>query len=124
MEREEMYELSKKYTLFTWTKQEGYDPICVDRAEGVYFWDKDGTRYTDLSSQLVNVNLGFHNEHVIRAIQEQAEKFCYVAPRHTFEARARLGQMLIEEIAPDNMAKVLFTNGGALRAVSGSSGFC
>lgn len=113
MTRQEIYEASKKYTLFTWAPQGGYDPIVVDKVDGVHFWDMDGTRYTDLSSQLVCVNTGFNQKEIMDAVAEQLYKFPYVAPRHTYEARAELGKVIIEEIAPKNMAKVLFGLGGA-----------
>lgn len=113
MTRQEIYDASKKYTLFTWTAQGGYDPIVVDKVDGVYFWDMDGKRYTDLSSQLVCVNAGMNKKEILDAIAEQLYKFPYVAPRHTYEARAELGKLIIEEIAPKNMAKVLFGLGGA-----------
>lgn len=113
MTRQEILENSKQYTLFTWTAQSGYDPICVEKVDGVYFWDMDGTRYTDISAQLVCVNLGFNNEAVKEAIKAQVDQFCYVAPRHTYEARAELGRLMIEELAPKNMGRVLFSLGGA-----------
>lgn len=113
MTRQEIYEASKQYTLFTWAPQGGYDPIVVDKVDGVHFWDMDGTRYTDLSSQLVCVNTGFNQKEIMDAVAEQLYKFPYVAPRHTYEARAELGKVIIEEIAPKNMAKVLFGLGGA-----------
>lgn len=113
MTRQEIYEASKQYTFFTWAPQGGYDPIVVDKVDGVHFWDMDGTRYTDLSSQLVCVNTGFNQKEIMDAVAEQLYKFPYVAPRHTYEARAELGKVIIEEIAPRNMAKVLFGLGGA-----------
>lgn len=113
MTRQEIYEASKKYTLFTWAPQGGYDPIVVDKVDGVHFWDMDGKRYTDLSSQLVCVNTGFNKKEILDAVAEQLYKFPYVAPRHTYEKRAELGKVIIEEIAPKNMAKVLFGLGGA-----------
>ncbi len=113
MEREKIYEDSKKYSMFTWVAQENFKPLVIEKADGIYMWDYDGTRYMDLSSQLVNVNIGFNNQAVIKAIQEQAAALPYVAPKHTYDKRAELAKMLVEEIAPKNMAKVLFTLGGA-----------
>lgn len=112
MTTQEIKKMSGEYNMYTWNKQKGYDPIVVDRAEGVYYWDTDGVRWTDLSSQLVCVNIGFHNEHIIQAIKDQADQFAYVAPRHTYEKRAQLAKMIIDR-APKNMAKVMFTLGGA-----------
>ena len=44
-----------KYNLQSWSKQKGLNPIAVEKGEGIYFWDYDGSRYTDMSSQLVNL---------------------------------------------------------------------
>lgn len=113
MTREEIYEESRQYTMFTWVAQESFRPLVIEKADGIYMWDCDGTRYMDLSSQLVNVNIGFHNQAVIRAMQEQAAALPYIAPKHTYDKRAQLGKLIVEELAPGNMAKVLFTLGGA-----------
>ena len=48
-----------KYNLQSWSKQKGLNPIAVEKGEGIYFWDYDGSRYTDMSSQLVNLNVGY-----------------------------------------------------------------
>lgn len=108
----EITALSKEYTIFTWTAQGPFHPLCIEKADGIYMWDYDGKEYLDMSSQLVNVNIGFHNEKIIKAIQEQAEKICYIAPKHTYDKRGELGKVIVE-LAPKNMAKVLFTLGGA-----------
>ncbi|MBS7578133.1 MULTISPECIES: hypothetical protein [unclassified Enterococcus] len=54
---EQIKEYQKDYILTTWSKQKGLDPIVVSKAEGIYFYDEAGTRYTDMSSQLVNMNV-------------------------------------------------------------------
>jgi taurine--2-oxoglutarate transaminase len=80
--------------------------------EGVYFWDGDGKRYYDMSSQLVNLNIGHGNMKVIKAIQEQAQRLAYSAPSFAVDVRSQLAKMIVE-LAPDNMGKVFFTLGGA-----------
>ena len=82
------------------------------RAECVYLWDADGKRYLDWSSELLNVNLGHGNSHVIQAIQKQAESVCCAYPSIASEPRVRLGQLL-REITPHDLSKSLFTLGGA-----------
>ena len=76
-------------------------------------WDYDGKRYTDMSSQLVNLNVGFGNRKIIDAIKAQAEKICYVAPSYASEPRGKLARMILD-LMPDNMlGKVFFANAGA-----------
>jgi taurine--2-oxoglutarate transaminase len=101
---------NKEYTIASWMAQSTWNPIPIDRAEGVYLYDQNGKRYIDWSSQLVNVNIGHSHPHVVKAIQEQAAKLCYVDPGFATGPRGQLGEMLAA-VAP-NMAKAFFTNGG------------
>ena len=112
MTTEDIRKMSAQYCLQSWSKQRGLNPIVVEKGEGIYFWDPDGNRYTDMSSQLVNLNLGFGNQAIIDAINEQAEKYCFVGPAYASEPRVKLAKMLID-LLPDNMGKIFFTNGGA-----------
>lgn len=108
----EIVETSRKYNLHSWSKQGGLKPIVMTKAEGIYFWDGEGKRYYDMSSQLVNLNIGHGNKKVIKAIQEQAERLAYSAPSFAIDVRSQLAKTVVE-LAPDNMAKVFFTLGGA-----------
>ena len=112
MNGEEIKSTLKKYNLQSWSKQRNIDPIPVEKADGIYFWDYDGNRYTDMSAQLVNMNLGFGNKKIGDAIKEQVDKFCFVGPSYGAESRAKLAKKIIE-LMPDNMGKVFFTNAGA-----------
>ncbi len=112
MDHKNLVERNKEFTLGTWTAQKAWNPISMVRAEGVYFWDADGKRYLDWSSQLFNVNIGHGQPHVIKAIQEQAAKLTYAYPAIATEPRAQLGEML-REIAPKGLTKAFFTLGGA-----------
>jgi taurine---2-oxoglutarate transaminase len=105
--------LSKKHTISEWAVQGALDPIPVERAEGIYFYTPEGKRYIDFNSQLMSVNIGHSNPRVVKAIQEQAAKLCYVTPGGmTTEPRARLGAKLAE-LTPGDIDVFFFTNGGA-----------
>lgn len=108
----EIKEMDLKYNLHSWSKQGNLNPLVITKAEGVYLWDSDGKRYTDMSSQLVNDNVGHGNKEIVAAIKEQADKFCFLSPAFAVESRAKLAKMIIDRM-PDNMGKVFFTNGGA-----------
>jgi Adenosylmethionine-8-amino-7-oxononanoate aminotransferase len=108
----EISETSKKYNLHSWSVQGGLAPKVMVGGEGVYFWDGEGKRYYDMSSQLVNLNIGHGNKKVIKAIQEQAERLAFSAPSFAVDVRSQLAKMVVE-LAPDNMGKVFFTLGGA-----------
>jgi taurine---2-oxoglutarate transaminase len=105
--------LSKKHTISEWAAQGAVDPIPVERAEGIYFYTPEGKRYIDFNSQLMSVNIGHSDRRVVKAIQEQAAKLCYVTPGGmTTEPRARLGAKLAE-LTPGDIDVFFFTNGGA-----------
>ena len=109
---EEIREKQKKYVLQSWSKQGALNPIPVEKAEGIYYYDFDGNRYTDMASQLVNLNLGYGNKDIAEAIKAQVDKYSYIGPSLASEPRADLAEMIIG-LLPDSFGKVFFTNAGA-----------
>jgi taurine---2-oxoglutarate transaminase len=108
----ELVNNNKEFTFFSWSVQDAVDPIPVVRGEGIYFWDSDGNRYIDFSSQLMNLNIGHQHPKVIQAIKDQAEKLCYAHPSFATEPRGLLGKK-IAEVAPGSLNKTFFCLGGA-----------
>ncbi|MFJ6152646.1 aspartate aminotransferase family protein [Micromonospora profundi] len=106
------YELDRAHVFHSWSAQSTLDPMVVEGAEGSYFWDGDGNRYLDFSSQLVYTNIGHQHPTVVAAIQEQAARLCTIAPPYANEARSEAAR-LIAERTPAGLDKVFFTNGGA-----------
>jgi taurine--2-oxoglutarate transaminase len=109
---QEIVQMGREYTFFSWSIQGLANPIPVEKAEGAYFWDADGKRYLDFSSQLMNTNIGHQHPKVVKAIQDQAAKLCFVHPGNTTEVRGLLGRKLAE-VTPGNLKKTFFTLGGA-----------
>ncbi len=109
---QEIVRLNREYTFFSWSVQSAVNPIAAVRGEGVYFWDADGKRYLDFSSQLMNLNIGHQHPRVVRAIQEQAAQLCFVQPALATEPRGRMGELLAQ-FAPGNLKKTFFCLGGA-----------
>lgn len=112
LSREEIIHDSKEYTFFSWSIQGKVNPIPMARAEGVYFWDVNGKRYLDFSSQLMNVNIGHQHPKVVQAIKDQADTLCFAHPGMAHEPRAALGKLL-SEVTPGNLKKTFFALGGA-----------
>lgn len=108
----EVFADDRAYVFHSWSAQKALKPMCIAGAEGSYFWDFDGNRFLDFSSQLVNVNIGHQHPKVVAAIQEQAALLSTIAPQHANEARNQAAKRIVELAGP-NMAKVFFTNGGA-----------
>ncbi len=113
MEMDDIIDDGRKYLFYPWKKQDSASPPVIEKAEGCCFWDRDGKTYLDMSSQLVNMNLGHGNREIIDAIKTQAEKLAFMAPQYPLDVRSHLAKIIIEEIAPDNMGKVFFTLGGS-----------
>ncbi|WP_099206185.1 aminotransferase class III-fold pyridoxal phosphate-dependent enzyme [Scatolibacter rhodanostii] len=112
MTGENIKRISKTYNLQSWSAQAATNPLPVQKGEGIYFWDFDDNRYTDMSSQLVNMNLGFANREIVEAIKKQADEYCFIAPSYAAEPRALLAEKIVS-LMPDTMGKVFFTNAGA-----------
>ncbi len=102
---------TRDHVLISWSAQGGLAPLVVTGGEGSWILSGD-RRILDLTSTLVNTNLGHQHPKVVRAIQEQAERLCYAAPGFTYEPRATLAR-LVAEVAPGDLTKTLFTTGGS-----------
>ncbi|MFZ9388652.1 MAG: aminotransferase class III-fold pyridoxal phosphate-dependent enzyme, partial [Chitinophagaceae bacterium] len=108
------------YTLFSWSKQKGIDPIAVKYGEGVYLYDYSGKRYIDFSSGLMNVNIGHGDQRVTDAVVRQMQAVSYVTPSCVTEVRGELGKKLAE-ICPGDLNKAFFTLCGATSLRTGSN---
>jgi Adenosylmethionine-8-amino-7-oxononanoate aminotransferase len=102
----------RAHVFHSWSAQSLVNPVAIAGTEGSWMWDYDGKRYLDFSSQLMNVNLGHQHPKLIAAIQEAAGRLCTIAPFHANADRSEAAR-LIAEVAPQEMNKVFFTNGGA-----------
>jgi taurine--2-oxoglutarate transaminase len=111
-ETDEIIQNNMDYTLFSWSKQKGINPIAVKYAKGVYLYDYEGKRYIDFSSGLINVNIGHGNQRVTDAVVAQMQQVSYVTPSCVTKARGELGKKLAE-ITTGNLTKTLFTVCGA-----------
>jgi taurine--2-oxoglutarate transaminase len=107
-----VYDLDRSYVFHSWSAQKALKPMCIAGAEGSYFWDYDGNKFLDFSSQLVNVNIGHQHPKVVAAIVEQAGKLATVAPQHANDKRGEAAQRIVE-LSGGKAEKVFFTNGGA-----------
>ena len=108
----EVYDLDRAHVFHSWSAQGLISPMVLAGAEGSYVWDYDGSRYLDLSSQLVNTNIGHQHPKVVAAIQEQAARLCTIAPQHANDVRGEAARLITSK-APDGFTHVFFTNGGA-----------
>lgn len=102
----------RAHVFHSWSAQALIDPLPVAAGEGSTFWDYEGNGYLDFSSQLVNLNLGHQHPDLVAAIQEQAGRLATIQPALANDVRGELARR-IAEVAPGDLDKVFFTNGGA-----------
>jgi len=107
-----IYEDGRNYNLYSWSAQNKIKPIVITDAKGVFLYDEDQNKYYDLSSQLVNMNIGHKNAYVAEAIAKQAKEMPFIAPFYAHQTKSQAAKKIVA-LAPDNMSKVFFTNGGA-----------
>lgn len=101
-----------EYTMFSWSKQKGINPIAVKYGKGVYLFDHDDKKYIDFSSGLMNVNIGHGDQRITDAVVKQMQQVSYVTPSCVTEVRGLLGKKLAE-ICPGDLNKAFFTLCGA-----------
>ncbi len=85
----------KRFVLHTWTKQSEWNGPTIVGGAGAWFWDDQGRRYLDLSSQAECCNLGHQHLAVVRAIQEQAGRLCYISNAWGAQPRAELARRIV-----------------------------
>lgn len=89
----------------------GY-PFVMDHGKGTQVWDVDGNRFLDFAAGIAVASTGHSHPQVVRAIQDQAEKFIHISSDYYHETWAHLGERL-NDIAPfDDPAASFMTNSG------------
>jgi 4-aminobutyrate aminotransferase/(S)-3-amino-2-methylpropionate transaminase len=89
-------------------------PIAVAHAEGAVITDADGNRFIDFAGGIGVVNTGHRHPGVVRAVQEQLDRFTHVCfPVSGYEPYVVLAERL-NRITPGNHEKRTFlVNSGA-----------
>jgi len=98
--------------LHSWCVQAEWDAPTIVGGQGAWFWDSEGRRYLDMSSQAECMSLGHQHPALVRAIQQQAEKLCFIHSDWGAEPRAELAERLLEKSGFEG-GRVFFTLGGA-----------
>jgi 4-aminobutyrate aminotransferase len=89
----------------------GY-PFAMDHGKGTEVWDVDGNRFLDFMAGIAVVSTGHSHPEVVKAIQEQVEKFIHISSDFYHENWVKLGEKLAE-IAPfKEQATSFMTNSG------------
>ena len=84
-------------------------PIKISHGKGVYLFTEDGKKYLDFFSGLGVNALGYGNEKVIRAIEEQIKKYIHLSNYYVNSPQVELTEKLVRL---SGLSKVFFTNSG------------
>lgn len=104
--------LDRRHVFHSWHAQRNLHPVEVVTGHGAWLRFADGRELLDLTSQQVNVNIGYQHPAVVEGIREQAELLCTIGPDYANLARGRAAS-LVARRAPEGFDKVFFTNAGA-----------
>lgn len=86
----------------------------IVKASGIYMWDIDGKRYTDLISGFSVCNIGHSHPAVVKAVQEQAAAYMHLIVYGEFiESPQTAYAKLLTDHLPSSLNCVYFTNSGA-----------
>ena len=93
----------------------GY-PFVMDHGKGSEVWDVDGNRFLDFMGGIAVVSTGYSHPKVVKAVQEQAEKFLHISSDFYHENWVRLAEKL-DEIAPFKEDALSFMTNSGTEAV-------
>jgi 4-aminobutyrate aminotransferase len=89
----------------------GY-PFVMEQGRGTEVWDVDGNRFLDFAAGIAVCSTGHSHPKVVKAIQDQAEKFIHISSDFYHEPWVELGEKL-DMIAPFQEDAISFmTNSG------------
>jgi len=92
----------------------------IEKAEGIYLYDKSGKKYIDLVSGVSVSNIGHCHPKVITAIKNQVDKYMHlmVYGEYVQEPQVNFAKKIVDN-TPDNFQSVYFVNSGS-EAIEGA----
>ena len=89
------------------------NPLIVERAEGLYYWDVEGKKYFDSIGGIFVATLGHRHPRVVEAMKQQLDTLTFAPPMHgtsnvTLDFVERLG-----EVTPEDLNYVKPFSGGS-----------
>lgn len=92
----------------------------IDRAEGIYMFDRDGKSYIDLISGVSVSNLGHLHPQVVQAVKEQSEKYMHLMVYGEYIQSPQVEYArLLSDFLPEELDSVYFVNSGS-EAIEGA----
>jgi 4-aminobutyrate aminotransferase len=91
-------------------------PLVMDHGAGSLVWDVDGNRYIDFHAGIAVCSTGHSHPDVVRAIQEQVERFIHISSDFYHPAMVELAEKLTQ-ITPGHFEKRVFLCNSGTEAV-------
>ncbi|MDR1620246.1 MAG: aspartate aminotransferase family protein [Clostridiales bacterium] len=110
----QIQEWDLKYNVHAFTTAEEYGTTFIERTEGNYLIQPDGTRLLDFYNQLFCVNAGQNVPEVQEGIKEALDRYGCLWDIYTTDYKAEVSKMLIEDVLGKSgwAAKVRYALGG------------
>lgn len=89
------------------------NPIIVNRADGLYYWDLEGKRYFDAIGGIFVASLGHRHPRLIEAAHKQMERITFAPPLHGISDIALDFVEKIGSVTPGNLKYVKAFSGGS-----------
>lgn len=87
--------------------------LDIDRAEGIFIYDKSGKAYMDMIAGVAVNNIGHNHPKVVKALKEQIDRHLHVMVYGEFIQDAQLDfSMRLSSILPDSLNSVYTVNSG------------
>ncbi len=96
----------------------GY-PFVMDHGKGTEVWDADGNRFLDFAAGIAVASTGHSHPDVVKAIQDQAEKFIHISSDYYHENWVLLSEKL-NEISPFKEDALCFLTNSGTESVEGA----
>ncbi len=86
----------------------------IEKAKGIYLYDTEGKKYIDLISGVSVSNLGHLHPKVVKAVQEQAEKYMHlmVYGEYVQSPQVEFSKLLTDQL-PEKLNCTYFVNSGS-----------
>lgn len=86
----------------------------VEKAEGIYLYDKEGKAYLDLIAGISVSSLGHRHPRVVEGVKAQLDRFLHtmVYGEYVLAPQVQLASLLAEQL-PDPLGSVYFVNSGS-----------
>jgi acetylornithine/succinyldiaminopimelate/putrescine aminotransferase len=108
--------LTQRQLFLQYLAQTSEEPLAleIEKAEGIYLYDKNGKSYIDLISGISVSNTGHRHPKIIKAIKEQLDKYMHlmVYGEYLQTPQIKLAKMLAD-LLPSKLNCTYFVNSGS-----------